>query len=900
MRTRLTRRGNIAVIALKRHAGRERSRSKWIWPALGLIVLVGVSMASLVTAPPASAAFRDIVVHFTNNSDSALTRTGETLDGGCWTAEPPEKIAIGQSVDIHSESCGVFTGTEFHVSYKLDLTGTTMSMHYSNPAAGSDTFEETAPQGYAFESGGVIEDRTTKFGCNSATCDGIPDDWKKNGVTIDPGGGNPPQFVDLPKMAVSLDRPNILVQLDWMQDNAPHNTQLDQAAIDAVINAFDQDPVTYRGATRPGITLRIDAGKDRTITPGGATWGSLSQAKPIPWAQDLLTANSSGGYQMANFYSLLKSNFVPTGRLPIFHYAVAAAGIATNDCTSGLTPGDKLGFIETLGGIKSSGGTCWTGSNGSQNQQTGTFMHEFGHTLGLDHSGGEGDPDPVNRKPNYPSVMSYAYQTRGVFRGGTQVFDYSRDNTPDVDETTLTEGTGVSLGANPSGYGTTNSCKDAKGNITTNVQAALSPVDWNCDGNPNSADTGFDGNGDGAKGVLKGAPPDWGRLNFKTGGVGAGAGAKDTVSIPSSGLSNSHQDLTPEQDRLIRVLPLDTTLNYNGASEGDYHDFATMSATLVDPADGSSPIQGKTVTFQIGSSSSDVCSDTTDSDGTASCSINVSQAAGGYTVTASFAGDSIYKPSSDSNQSFTVTREESTLTFTGPTVILAGQTSTMLSARLVEDGANDDDGDGGPFTVIPFGQTITFTLGSQSCSGVTNVLGGVASCSIPNVSATLGSNTLTSSFAGDAYYLPSSASSNVIVFAFPAKGAFVLGDRTVASATSGTSVTWWSDSWSSVNSLTGGVAPTSFKGFAGTITTLPTTSPANVCGTRFKTTGGNSPPPTSGVPSYMGVLVAGAVTKTGTTIDGTWNKIVVVKTDPGYSPSPGHPGTGKIVATFCS
>jgi hypothetical protein len=49
----------------------------------------------------------------------------------------------------------------------------------------------------------------------------------------------------------------------------------------------------------------------------------------------------------------------------------------------------------------------------------------------------------------------------------------------------------------------------------------------------------------------------------------------------------------------------------------------------------------------------------------------------------------------------------------------------------------------------------------------------------------------------------------------------------------------------------------------------------------------------------MGVLVANSVTKTGTTIDGTWNKIVVVQTNPGYSPSPGHAGSGRIVASFC-
>ena len=121
----------------------------------------------------------------------------------------------------------------------------------------------------------------------------------------------------------------------------------------------------------------------------------------------------------------------------------------------------------------------------------------------------------------------------------------------------------------------------------------------------------------------------------------------------------------------------------------------------------------------------------------------------------------------------------------------------------------------------------------------------------------------------------------------------------MATATPNTPVTWWSDSWWLANSLSGGVAPLSFKGFAGSVTSLPTTTPANVCGTKFLTRSGNSPPPTSGVPSYMGVIVASSVTKTGSNINGVWGSIVVVKTDPGYSPSPGHPGTGKIVATFC-
>ncbi len=137
-----------------------------------------------------------------------------------------------------------------------------------------------------------------------------------------------------------------------------------------------------------------------------------------------------------------------------------------------------------------------------------------------------------------------------------------------------------------------------------------------------------------------------------------------------------------------------------------------------------------------------------------------------------------------------------------------------------------------------------------------------------------------------------------MVFAFPSRGAFTLGDVTAAGAGSST-VTWWSHSWSSLNSLSGGLAPSSFKGFAANVSTLPSMSPPEVCGTSFTTRTGNSAGPPNTVPSYMGVLVASSVTQSGSTISGTWGSIVVVRTDAGYDPNPGHPGTGTIVATFC-
>ena len=96
------------------------------------------------------------------------------------------------------------------------------------------------------------------------------------------------------------------------------------------------------------------------------------------------------------------------------------------------------------------------------------------------------------------------------------------------------------------------------------------------------------------------------------------------------------------------------------------------------------------------------------------------------------------------------------------------------------------------------------------------------------------------------------------------------------------------------NTLSGGAPEPSFKGFADNTTTTP---PA--CGATWTTRPGNSSAPVASVPTYMGVAVASQLTKSGSTISGNIVHIVVVITDPGYAPNPGHPGTGTLVTTFC-
>ncbi|MDQ1710798.1 MAG: large repetitive protein [Frankiaceae bacterium] len=324
-----------------------------------------------------------------------------------------------------------------------------------------------------------------------------------------------------------------------------------------------------------------------------------------------------------------------------------------------------------------------------------------------------------------------------------------------------------------------------------------------------------------------------------------------------------------------KVEKAKTTLTYDGATSGDFHDTATLSATLTRQYDGA-PLDGKTIHFTMASES---CDGTTNSSGKASCTIVPQEPAGDYTVTATFDGDAGFTPSSAST-AFKVTREQTSLQYTGDSVILNGS-PTHASAQLRED-------DGAPAIA---GRSVTFTIGSgataQSCTALTDS-SGRAACDIAT-NQPLGPNTIRSEFAQDAYYLASSDSDPIIVYAFPSRGAFTAGD---VSATPGAKVTFFGASWAKVNSLSGGAAPAAFKGFA--------TSPGNPprCGTTFVGDPGNSGGPPATVPSYMGTLVTSKVTKTKSTIGGTVTHIVVVKTGT-YAPAPGKGGTGTVVATVC-
>lgn len=316
----------------------------------------------------------------------------------------------------------------------------------------------------------------------------------------------------------------------------------------------------------------------------------------------------------------------------------------------------------------------------------------------------------------------------------------------------------------------------------------------------------------------------------------------------------------------------DTRIAYAGPTTADYHDVVTLLGRLTDVTDGGVPVSGRSLTFSLGSQS---CTGVSDATGVAACAITPTAARGTYTLTARFDADAAYNGSTTTSD-FVVTPEETTLAYSGDTLVARGAT-VRLAGVLKEDD-----------TTAIAGRTVRFAFGAQTCDAVTDDTG-AAACTVV-AAQPLGPVGVSATFDGDGYYRPSSASASGLEYDYSAGGAFVIGDQ---SALAAGPVTFWANDWAKANVLSGGVAPSAFKGFTNT-------SGVPSCGVAWPTAPANSSAPPVTVPTYMAVIVSSGVSQSGDLITGSTSAVVVVATDAGYEPNPGHVGTGRVVATICA
>jgi len=244
-----------------------------------------------------------------------------------------------------------------------------------------------------------------------------------------------------------------------------------------------------------------------------------------------------------------------------------------------------------------------------------------------------------------------------------------------------------------------------------------------------------------------------------------------------------------------------------------------------------------------------------------------------------------------------IARVDLSVTKTGPAY---GAIGVPVTYTLMARNAGPSDATGVIVSdSVPAGTTLVSATASQgSCtSAVSCSLGTIAAGGSATVTIVLkpsGVGTVTEAAGASGNETDSNPSNNLsqvttAVYGFaPGGGAFVLGDGSAGGA-----VTFWGAQWSSLNSLSGGPAPSAFKGFAAG-PALP------MCGAVWSSgTGNSSGPPAGPLPTVMAVIVASKVTKSGSKISGDTVHIVIVRTNPGYDDNPGHPGTGTVIATVC-
>ena len=291
---------------------------------------------------------------------------------------------------------------------------------------------------------------------------------------------------------------------------------------------------------------------------------------------------------------------------------------------------------------------------------------------------------------------------------------------------------------------------------------------------------------------------------------------------------------------------------------------------------------------------------TTDSNGQVSWTYTSNGSAGTDTIQACF-NDAGTTKCATAEKTWIVSNADLSITKTGSAFVQSGGSITYNIT--VQNAGPANASNVMVNDPLPAGETLVSATPSQgTCSGtVTCSLGSISSGGsatitiVANVTAPCGStldNTATvSGHQPDPNLSNNSSSASAFVFCVVAGGGdFVIGDN---NATVGTSVTFWGAEWWKLNNLTGGAAPASFKGFA-------KSPPTATCGTDWTTSPGNSaPPPLGPLPSFMGVIVASSISQSGSTISGNTVHMVIVQTNPGYAPNPGHAGTGTVVAQIC-
>jgi hypothetical protein len=334
--------------------------------------------------------------------------------------------------------------------------------------------------------------------CVDTDGDSLCDTWETRGIDID-GDGTPE--LNLPAMGADPKKKDIFVEIDYLDcslssqgcvaGDASHKP--DSQALKDVIDAFARAPesITLHLKTDDPIPETPDLAVLHFEKPGSPHFTELKLGNPSkPCTGYFGTEDERTNPNCENILKAKKLAF----RYAIFGHS------RFEDRSSGAAEFGGNDFLITLFLLKSqaiAAARAWgtTFRQEWRDIQAAAFMHELGHTLGLDHGGNE----VVNCKPNYLSVMNYLFQfnqfgfpvSLGIGMGHlirtNRPLDYSRgdskgDPLPPLIETALEEKDGIS---GPSGRltrfgGLAYQLSGFQANAY--IGPSSGPIDWNTNG----------------------------------------------------------------------------------------------------------------------------------------------------------------------------------------------------------------------------------------------------------------------------------------------------------------------------------------------------------------------------------------------------------------------------------
>lgn len=236
--------------------------------------------------------------------------------------------------------------------------------------------------------------------------DGLQDGWEVLGKTTTwtENGVVKTEFLPLQQWGANPRHKDIFVEVDFRRLNLAENQsglakkmspmiarQLAAIYADAATTNFFaklRHAVSVNNPDRrPGISLHLDTGVAATNASDAKIFGNWGGYNPV-------NAVQVGGEWVPQRPEVVWKQQMSRGRWGVFRYVM---------------------------GYTSGGGACGAGiACGFNMADAGNSAHEFGHSLTLDHNGPMGTHEP-NCKPNYPSLMNYAYLGSGYrqFSDGT-------------------------------------------------------------------------------------------------------------------------------------------------------------------------------------------------------------------------------------------------------------------------------------------------------------------------------------------------------------------------------------------------------------------------------------------------------------------------------------------------